>query len=242
MKIKVVNGDDTRLWRYDNKYNLNGLNSFISSTWKIIRSEYIIQYEDDENDFMTIDNSIDLNDAIEYTISQNKKSLKVYVITHKNENELVLKAPELTFDSFSDMILNFLNNKEITKLLSELFGVLISKIIGSNISDIEYKKYAKYIKLRKIKMPIQSIKNKMKFDGFTQNEINIFVENKFKNKQKVARKYAKYIKLRKIKMPIQSIKNKMKFDGFTQNEINIFVENKFKNKQKVARKYAKYIK
>ena len=119
------------------------------------------------------------------------------------------------------MALDFLNNKETEKVLPQLFAAVITKIIGSNITDFEYKKYGKYIKLRKIKMPQQSIMNKMKWDGFAQNEIDFFIQNKFPKKTRM-KNYAKYMKLRKIRMPEQSVRNKMKFDGLNNAEIDAF--------------------
>jgi len=221
MRVKVVNGDDIRIWRYD-KYSYHELTSFIASTWNnIVCDEYIVQYKDEENDLMTIVSTIDLKDAFEFAQSENFKSLKLYIKYKKITKPLQYK-PENS--SFREMVLDFLSNKEIQKLLVQIFGALIAKIIASNISDLEYKKYAKYIKLRRIKMPKQSIINKMKFDGFTQNEIDIFVQNTFEDKAKNIKKYAKYIKLKKIKMPKQSIMNKMKFDGFSQTEIDSFFE------------------
>ena len=79
--------------------------------------------------------------------------------------------------------------------------------------------------MKKLNMPIDTITNKMKLDGLTQAEIDIF-----SGKPKASihtidlsdPKFEKYHRMKKIKMPMMTILNKMKMDGLSQLEMDVF--------------------
>eukprot|EP01084_Bolivina_argentea_P049126 90400_1 len=85
---------------------------------------------------------------------------------------------------------------------------------------------AKYNKMKKIGMPMASIKNKMKMDGFNAAQIASFAGEpppKPLNGIDLSKHdLKKYEKMKKIGMPMASIKNKMKMDGFNAAQIASF--------------------
>eukprot|EP01083_Nonionella_stella_P144329 450433_1 len=173
MKVKIVNNGDIRLWRYTHP-SCDDLHSFITTSWNIASHSYIAQYEDDENDLMTIVSSTDLNDAFNFAKSQNKQSLKIYIRFVVSGSR---PPTQPQYPSFRAMILDFLENETIKSVLPQLFVTLIDNIRRTSFKQTDAR-YAKYIKLKKIKMPMLAIRHKMKFDGFTQSEINSFMTEK----------------------------------------------------------------
>merc|ERR1719206_760186 len=77
IKVKVTNNDDTRLWRYFNTSDYEGLCAFIKSVWQ--NDDFIVQYKDDEGDLITIASAQDLADAFDSAEAEQMKSLKLFV-------------------------------------------------------------------------------------------------------------------------------------------------------------------
>lgn len=89
LKVKLVYANDTRLWKFiKEKHTYQDLLDFVSSTFDFKPSfSYCLQFEDDENDRLTISSDIDFQDAIECAIEEKRKSLKIYVQNGSNSNE-----------------------------------------------------------------------------------------------------------------------------------------------------------
>jgi len=143
MKVKINNNDDTRLWRYSEEEDFEGLKSFISTSWET--ADFIAQYKDDEDDLITIATAQDLKDAFEFARSENKKSLKIFVqpIVHQKRpapmadltlpTEAPQEVPEektepKVFSSIREMIVDFLTDEAILAALPALFGALINRV------------------------------------------------------------------------------------------------------------------
>mmetsp|Transcript_21787 Transcript_21787/g.34990 ORF Transcript_21787/g.34990 Transcript_21787/m.34990 type:complete len:281 (-) Transcript_21787:127-969(-) len=82
MKVKVRFRDDTRVWRYDDHYDLNGLRKFIEQTWNL--KEFTVQYDDvSDNDTdvnkLTIANKQDLSDMFVFVRNAHKNYVTIYV-------------------------------------------------------------------------------------------------------------------------------------------------------------------
>lgn len=80
MKVKIVYGDDMRRWRFPETDKYESLATFIKDTFNFCDvSSFYIQFEDDENDKVTITCDNDLNDAFACAEQENRKSLKIFV-------------------------------------------------------------------------------------------------------------------------------------------------------------------
>jgi len=141
IKVKVNNNDDTRLWRYSDRNDFAGLCTFIQTTWN--NDDWIVQYEDDEGDMITIASAQDLTDAFDLAVAENKKSLKLFVQTYVKQKRAQKQAatqqqpapvePEekeeaKQFGSVREMIVDFLSDAKITALLPELFGSFVTRL------------------------------------------------------------------------------------------------------------------
>jgi len=146
IKVKINNNDDTRLWRYSEEEDFEGLQSFISTSWET--DDFIAQYKDDEDDLITIATAQDLKDAFEFARSENKKSLKIFVqpIVHQKRQApmadltLPTEAPQevpeektepKVFSSLREMIVDFLTDEAILAALPALFGALITRVTAA---------------------------------------------------------------------------------------------------------------
>merc|ERR1711997_329880 len=92
-----MGNDDTRLWRYTQADDVEELRAFISKTWS--NDDFIAQYEDDENDRITIASDQDLKDAIEFAVSENRKSLKLFVVNYVAKKRMQQVKTEETKDA-----------------------------------------------------------------------------------------------------------------------------------------------
>ena len=80
MKVKIVYGDDMRRWRYPESNRFTLLIEFIRETFKFPNdSSFFIQFEDDENDRVTITSETDFDDAFACAQQEKRKSLKIFV-------------------------------------------------------------------------------------------------------------------------------------------------------------------
>ena len=89
MKVQVVFGEDVRDWQHPETYKYDDLQKFILKSFDLSQDDIedvVIEYIDDENDFVRIDCDEDLNDAFECENNQFKKSLKLFVKTRTKTN------------------------------------------------------------------------------------------------------------------------------------------------------------
>ena len=85
--------------------------------------------------------------------------------------------------------------------------------------------YAKYNKMKKIGMPMISIKNKMKLDGFNDIQIAKFAGEKpplLNGIDLSKHDLSKYQRMKKVGLPEGSIRNKMKMDGIDTKVVATF--------------------
>jgi len=156
LKVKVSNNEDTRLWRYTSMDDFDGLCTFITTTWN--HDDFLAQYEDDEGDLITIANAVDLQEAFECALQDNKKSLKIKVSTRakappqaeQKENDAAQPAAASCpfakqFGSTREMVVDFLSNEQIIALLPEFFGAVISSLIEKG-SDLKVDEIASLIR------------------------------------------------------------------------------------------------
>ena len=131
MKIKITNHDDTRLWRYAKADDYEELRSFIAKTWS--NDDFIAQYEDDENDRITIASAQDLKDALDFAVSEKKKSLKLFVVNCAANKPAEQQEKASSFDKDEveqneaipngmNLIFDFLSNPQITSILPMFFA------------------------------------------------------------------------------------------------------------------------
>eukprot|EP01084_Bolivina_argentea_P043985 80988_1 len=93
------------------------------------------------------------------------------------------------------------------------------QVLASKVNAKE-QLYNKYDKMKKMGMPDNTIRNKMKMDGFKENEIESYLNQTHKALQKQQNeKFKKYDRMKKMKMPENTIRNKMKLDGIPKDEI-----------------------
>jgi len=78
MKIKVILGNDIRRWRYAQNSTLCSLNEFVASSFNT--SHFWLQYEDEEEDRLTLSSQNDFEDAFACALEEDRKSLKIYVV------------------------------------------------------------------------------------------------------------------------------------------------------------------
>ena len=87
MKVKVVFGEDVRRCRDDSSIKYESLKEFIKQSFDFVNdSSFTIQYEDDENDKITIGSQSDFNDALTLAEKEERKSLKLFVNVSKQSN------------------------------------------------------------------------------------------------------------------------------------------------------------
>ena len=87
---------------------------------------------------------------------------------------------------------------------------------------------AKYLRMKKMKIPMDSIKNKMAMDGIDKIQIAKFAGEPVASDAMLngidlsAYDLTKYEKMKKMKIPMNGIKNKMKMDGVDSKVIATF--------------------
>lgn len=154
MKIKINNNNDTRLWRYKQADDYAELRAFIIQTWSV--KDFIAQYEDDENDRITIASSQDLKDALDFAIAEKKKSLKLFVVNYVKQKRAKSppKQPKQQAElSGLNLIFDFLSSTEITTLLPLFFADFVKnklvngksfkqeEIVSMLLAEIGHPKY-----------------------------------------------------------------------------------------------------
>lgn len=83
LRVKVVLEKDIRIWRCNkSESKLSSLKVFISKSFNI--TDFSLQYEDDENDRITISTEDDVEDGLALALKENRKSLKIYVISRSD--------------------------------------------------------------------------------------------------------------------------------------------------------------
>merc|ERR1712228_19627 len=95
--------------------------------------------------------------------------------------------------------------------------------MASNVNAKE-QLYVKYDKMKKMQMPNDTIRNRMKMDGMKEDEIEKYLNptaiqtNQNKEEDEFKQKMVKYDRMKKIGMPEQTIRNKMTLDGISAND------------------------
>eukprot|EP01083_Nonionella_stella_P112052 329191_1 len=91
----------------------------------------------------------------------------------------------------------------------------------------------KYQKMKKIGMPMHSIKNKMKLDGFNDTQIAKFAgeppPKALNGIDLTKHDLKKYTKMKKIGLPEESVRNKMKMDGIDSKVIATYFGEKIES-------------
>lgn len=132
LKIKVVYGKDIRRWHYPEADRFTSLLSFVEKTFQL--KEFQVQYEDSENDRITLTDEQDFEDAFGCALSQDRKSLKLFVNTapqqeskkkkvNQNDNKVEEESNEATNQDNSSkhkLGLDFLLDENVKRLLPEL--------------------------------------------------------------------------------------------------------------------------
>ncbi|ETO36048.1 hypothetical protein RFI_01019 [Reticulomyxa filosa] len=87
MKVKVVFGKDIRRWHYPPRDKYNDLITFVEKTFNLNdKSDYYLQFEDEEMDKMTISNEHDFEEAFNTAEQEKRPSLKIFVAKGSIEN------------------------------------------------------------------------------------------------------------------------------------------------------------
>jgi len=141
IKVKVVVGDDIRRWRYseEEKYSLDALNKFVSSTFNL--ATFWLQFEDDEGDRLTLSSQRDFQEAYECALDEDRKSLKIYVIEgsiqsaqrkNKQQNEQQPASPQPAQSEPEPFeikyLIEFFQNNEFIQLLPDLHRRIFEEI------------------------------------------------------------------------------------------------------------------
>jgi len=92
MKVKVAFGSDIRIWRKKVE-NFNSLVSFVENSFEQLNEDFLITYEDDEGDHVTITSDDDLEEAVDLYKSLEKRSIKVFVALKKNAHRITDDEP-----------------------------------------------------------------------------------------------------------------------------------------------------
>jgi len=142
IKVKINNNEDTRLWRYSQEDDFDGLQSFITTSWKCY--DFIAQYKDDEDDLITIASAQDLKDAFDFVRTESKKSLKIFVQTNVHQKRQTKEVPEEApqeaaeeksepkeFNSVREMIVDFLTDESVLSALPQFFGAFVTKVTAA---------------------------------------------------------------------------------------------------------------
>jgi len=87
MKVKVSFGTDIRIWRNKGE-SFENLVTFVQNSFEQLNEDFLITYEDDEGDRVTIIDDDDLEEAVELYKSLNKRSLKVFIVLKKNAHRI----------------------------------------------------------------------------------------------------------------------------------------------------------
>jgi hypothetical protein len=147
MKVKIINNDDTRLWRYNSVDDFDGLVAFISTNWGL--TSFLAQYEDDEGDLITIASGKDLRDA-QLAKEENRKSLKVFVQSIDSKKpeqkpddavsglnvasniDADVDEKDAPMKDMKSMLVDFVNNDAVMALVPELFADIVAQIKERN--------------------------------------------------------------------------------------------------------------
>jgi len=94
MKIKIQFRNDIHRWHQNGIQNYQSLLHFVKDKFKFVtEEEFHIQFEDEENDRLTISSEPDFNDALSCAREEGRKSLKLFIskkeiehINIKNDN------------------------------------------------------------------------------------------------------------------------------------------------------------
>jgi len=147
MKLKVVFGNDIRRWHCPDKDRYTGLVSFVKTAFQLNENQFQIQYEDLEKDRITLSNEQDLEDALGCALSQERVSLKLFVVktqqnreqtsNNKKESQNDNRPKESHEDPQQDnnwrkMALDFLLDENVKELLPELVRNVIRAMRESN--------------------------------------------------------------------------------------------------------------
>jgi len=136
-----------RRWRYPENEKYSSLITFICKTFNFSDSSlFTIQFEDEENDKITISNEDDFNDAFQCAIDESRKSLKIFVNVASNDNshsnvkeasepKAKNEEPKKDCGYWRECGLNFLQNEEIQRLLPELVRRIIVKLRKESLKD-----------------------------------------------------------------------------------------------------------
>ncbi|ETO25337.1 hypothetical protein RFI_11798, partial [Reticulomyxa filosa] len=87
MKLKVIFGKDIRLWHEPKENRYAELMLFVEKTFELKRNEYQLQYEDVEMDRITMSSEEDFEEALGCAMSQDRKSLKLFVVKVRKEEK-----------------------------------------------------------------------------------------------------------------------------------------------------------
>ena len=71
-------------------------------------------------------------------------------------------------------------------------------------------------------LPMHAIENKMRMDGLTAEQIEMFKNPGAGGEDKPKVNYSKYERMKKMGMPENSITNKMRMDGLKKEDIDRF--------------------
>jgi len=150
MKLKVQFGNDIRRWHCPDKDCYQALISFVETTFQLKESQFQIQYEDAEKDRITLSNEQDFDDAIGCALSQERASLKLFVVKTKEQNrednsnnKKEIQTDNKTEESheasqpqpdnnWRKMALDFLLDEKIKVLLPEFVRNVIKAMRESN--------------------------------------------------------------------------------------------------------------
>jgi len=105
----------------------------------------------------------------------------------------------------------------------------------SKVSYKDHEKYSKFFRMKRYKIPVESIKEKMSLEGFdssiilkdendfvnenTSKDVNTFPTNNQQISYKDHEKYSKFFRMKRYRVPVESIKEKMSLEGFDSSII-----------------------
>lgn len=151
MKVKVVFGKDIRLWHGPKEDRFATLVSFVETTFELKRNEYLIQYEDTETDRITMSGEEDFEEAMGCALSQDRKSLKLFVTKRNQEQEISNDKEEKEKDSKATQnedqksendkncckpALDFLLDENVKRLIPELVRDVMRAMRRNNDGEV----------------------------------------------------------------------------------------------------------
>jgi len=155
------------------------------------------------------------------------------IVSDKNELAKYVKLMKIGVPRgavMNKMLQDKLNPKQIDEVEAILKARKGERAESNRVNELfKHHKLAKYIKMHKLKMPINAIKGRMRLDGIPENrfaEVKKVVNDAENDKLKLRierneglknHKLAKYIKMLKLKIPEFAIKGKMRLDGIPEN-------------------------